>query len=210
LAFVIPTVAVAQSLKVEARQAWEWTLEERLNDRFDPAKIDEREAAANPGQVQAASVPKTHDDAIAGIAKGRQFEYRIDGRRNPELFLSFELFDGILTGLSPDASLRAKQRQFLGKSIRSLGYQDEMFWSSLESVSGNYLAIKDRVCTDKACSDARCASRHDALGAARQLFGEKEFNRILYTVVASTMRQSTATLDSGHRASLRREEMGCR
>jgi hypothetical protein len=210
VAFVIPAVAVAQSVKAEAPQAWEWTLEERLNDRLDPGKIHGRDEAANPGQVQAMSTPRTYDEAIAGIKKGRQFEYSIDGSRNPELFLSFELFDWILSGLSPDASLRAKQRLSYEKRLRSLGYDDEVFWTSLASVSGNYLAVKEEACYTQACGDARCAARHDALEAARQLFGREEFNRMLYIIVAPYSRQATATLDPNYRAALRRQETGCR
>jgi hypothetical protein len=210
LAVLVATSAAAQSAPEAERHPWEWTLEERLNDRLDPAKIRERNEAANPGQVQAASVPKTYDEAIAGIKKGRQFEYSIDGSRNPELFLSFELFDSILTGLSPDASRRAKQRQYYERRLRSLGYEDEVFWTSLASVSGNYLAVKEGACYTRACGDARCAARYDALEAARQLFGREEFNRMLYVIVAPYSQQATATLDPNYRAALLRQETGCR
>ena len=210
LVALVATSSAAQPAPKAERNPWEWTLEERLNDRLDPAKIQEREAAANPGQVQAASVSRTYGEAIAGIKKGRQFEYRIDGSRNPELFLSFELFDALLTGLSPNESIRVNHREFKRKAIRSSGYDDEKFWTSLESVSANYLGIKERVCTDKGCADSRCVARYDALEAARRLFGKEEFNHILYTVVAATIRQSSATLDPDHRQTLRREEEGCR
>jgi hypothetical protein len=206
---LVASLAMAQTAPEPERQPWEWTLEERLNDRFDPIKVQEREEAANPGQVQAASAPKTYEEAIAGIKKGRQFDYRIDGARNPELFLSFELFDALLTGLSPNDSTRAMQRRYYEKAPRSLGYGDEMFWTSLASVSGNYLAM-EKTCTTQACADAWCATRYDALEAARQLFGREAFNRMLYIVVAPYSRKATATLDPNHRAAVRRQEMGCR
>jgi hypothetical protein len=207
---LVAATAVAQPAPAENRHAWDWSLDERLNDRLDATKIHERKVADAPHQVQAASTALADDEA-ADIAKGRPLTYDIDGRRNPELFLSYELFDMILFGLATDASHRAKQQQYYRKSIRSLGYDDEMFWSSLASVSGDYLEMKNGAyCTDKACADARCATRYDALEAARQLFGREEFNRILYTVVAATMQSSWATLDVNHRAALRREEMGCR
>jgi hypothetical protein len=210
VSLLVAAAAVAQSAPAEERHAWEWTLDERLNDRFDPTKIHQRELAVASRPVRAASTSQA-DDGANRTASGRPFTYEIDGRRNPELFLPFELFDMLLFGLTPDESHRTKQRLFFRKSIHSLGYEDEMFGSSLASVSGDYLEIRNREdCNDKACSDARCTARYDALEAARQLFGEAKFNRILYTVVAPTMQQSTATLDSGHRVALQREEMGCR
>ncbi len=119
----------AQSLAEAERRPWEWTLEERLKERLDAVKIRERDAAADPRET-AGSSNKTDD--IAVVAKDRPFEYRIDGRRNPELFLSFELVDTLLTGLSHDEATRASQRQHKQKAIRSLGYDDQAFWASLE------------------------------------------------------------------------------
>ena len=201
VALLLATSAAAQ------RQPWEWTLDERLADRFNPAKVREREAAGDPRETPG-STDRVFDPA--DIAPGRPFEYRIDGRRNPELFLSFELFDSLLSGLSPQDSMRSGQRRFISKSIRSFGYDEQKFWSSLESVSAIYLGVKEKSCADKACIDARCSARYDALEAARQLFGPEEFNRFLYVVVAPNKQLALASLYKGHRESLRRQESGCR
>ncbi len=77
-------------------------------------------------------------------------------------------------------------------------------------MSANYLGARTQTCTDKACTDARCTARFEAMEAARKLFGRDEFNKLLYVVVAPTLRQSTATLDRDHLAALQREELGCR
>lgn len=211
LAFALVTLlatatAVAQSAATAERHAWDWTLDEQLNERLDAAKIQERDPRPSR-TIKTESISKDVGDS----ATAHPLVYSIDGRRNPELFLSFELFDMLLFGLASDETHRAKQRQFCGEPIRSLGYDEEMFWTSLASVSGNYLQIKnDESCADAPCAEERCKKRYDAMEAARRLFGRAALNRILYTVVAPTMQQSTATLDTNHRAALERQESGCR
>ncbi|MEA2337414.1 MAG: hypothetical protein QOE82_1421 [Thermoanaerobaculia bacterium] len=196
------TTTFAQSTRIEEQHPWDWTLEERLTDRLNVARTESTGAQ----HIKSASASRGED----GTTPRRALVYDIDGSRNPELFLSFELFDMLLSGFTPDDAHRAKQRQFYSQSIRHLGYEPEMFWTSLASVSGNYLEIGNESCSSKECADARCTGRYDALEAARRLFGRENFNRLLYVVVAPTMKQSTATLDTGHRAALQREETGCR
>ena len=192
------------------RPPWEWTLKERLDERFDPISIRERDAARLAADPRETSGSPNKTDDIAEISKDRPFEYGIDGRRNPELFLSFELFDALLTGLSPQESTRTSQRQLRQKYLRSLGYDPNVFWGSLEGLSADYLDTQTRMCTDKACADARCVARFQALEAARKLFGRDEFNRLLYLAVAPTLRHATATMDKNYRADLERQELGCR
>lgn len=200
----------AQSLSEDIRQPWQWTLEDRLKERFDPISVREREAAALAADPRETSGSPNRTDDIATISKDRQFEYRIDGRRNPELFLTFELFDSLMLGLSPDEAMRAPARQRKQKVLRSLGFDEAAFWTRLESVSLIYLETQERVCTTKECADARCAARFDAMEAARKLFGTQEFDRMLYLAVAPALKKATATLDRNHRAALQREELGCR
>ena len=210
-ALVFATLLLAAtSATEETRPPWQWTLEERFADRFNPAKIREREEAAmaaDPRETPG-SPDRVHD--LAKIGPGHQFENRIDGRRNPELFLPHELFDSLLGGLSQNSATRQSQRKFYSKSLRSLGYDEQSFWPNLESVSTGYLAVKEGECRGQQCSDTRCAARFDALQAARDLFGREEFDRLLYVMVAPRMNSALATLDRNYRENLRRQEMGCR
>ena len=148
-----------------------------------------------------------------------QIEYIVDGHRNPELFLPHELYDMLLSGLTPDESLRLKQRAFYQPFLRKLGYDDAAFWNALASINGEYLLVRfgdtqshfSSTANMQAATDARCRVRFNALEAARRLFGRAAFDRLLYTVVAPTAMKSTTTTSSGHFADdLRRAEQGCR
>src|SRR5436190_2230470 len=81
-------VSGAQTIFAESprKEIWDWTLDERLAKRFDPADV----RARNRVEVEA------HGEAARASAmsgSGREMrsvpvmEYNIDGRRNPELFL---------------------------------------------------------------------------------------------------------------------------
>ncbi|MEO6260432.1 MAG: hypothetical protein ABIP63_08775 [Thermoanaerobaculia bacterium] len=188
----------------DLRKAWDWTVEERLANRLDPAKIRDRKAdwieSTSRNRVSAAA--STRSDVSQNDSK--VVTYEIDGRRNPELFLEYELFDILLAGLAPETLTRAKQRAFYGPSIRQFGYDENAFWNSLESVVSGYLAGGSAE-TD---GEARCVERYQALQAARRLFGHR-FDQFLYLVVAPTVRSSTSTMDQNHGAALRRAEAGC-
>jgi hypothetical protein len=140
--------------------------------------------------------------------------YVIDGRRNPELFLPHELFDALLSGLSADETERANQRAFFAGAIRRFGYDDAVFWTSLESVAADYLPTKNMSCAGSRsevslCVRRRCVSRYHALETARSVFGSENFDRFLYTVIAPTMQLASASLDKNLGVSLRNAEFGC-
>jgi hypothetical protein len=142
-------------------------------------------------------------------ATGKQpLEYSIDGRRNPELFLPHELFDALLSGLTPDETLRVLQRGYYRDSIQGLDYDADTFWARLASVSGPYLAIRFK--QGNTPYQAQCEARFEALQAARRLFGRPQFERLLYTVIAPTMQKSQTTLDGNLSSRLRDAERGCR
>lgn len=194
------------------RRAWEWTVEERLADRLNPEKIRERAAAyvATLTLSQQRSIAAAaSSSAEAAPGSPQVVTYYIDGRRNPELFLTHELFDFLLSGLASDASMRAKERASYGPSIRRLKFDDEAFWASLESVSSGYLAVRDKASFSQNEGHAHCAARYEALQGARRLFGPQRFDRLLYVVVAPSVVYSTTSMDRNHGDSLRRAEMGC-
>ena len=195
---------------------WEWTIEERLAARFDPVKIREREIAYEARFPQTAGSSRRAREESIGTAGKQPLVYIIDGSRNPELFLPYELFDGLLTGLDPDETGRLRQQLYLRAWIRRLGYDDEAFWASLESVSAKYLPLRfgKNISSSSeevnASAEARCRERYDALEAARALFGRKQFDIVLYTVMAPVSQYSEGSLNDGPSVKHRRAEMGCR
>lgn len=180
------------------RRPWQWTVEERLALRFDPEHIKARRLAQQADDPRAAT-----DGSATGTAGRRVTIYGIDGARNPELFLPHELFDGLLTGFTPDLELRARQRQSFARAIRAFGYDDAEFWRRLEVVSAEYVALKYDGRADRT---ALCRARHAALQAARNTFGG--FDVFLYTVIAPSARKAvTSEVDDAAR--LRDEAVGC-
>lgn len=202
--------------RVAQKAPWEWTVEERLADRFDPAKIREREIAYEARFPQTAGSTRRTREQSAGSSGRQPVVYMIDGSRNPELYFRYELFDGLLTALVPDETQRLRQRAYLRESIRRLGYDDEAFWASLESVSAKYLPLRfgrnNALSSEEvnAIAETKCRERYDALEAAQALFGRKQFDLVLYTVMAPVKQYSEATMDDNPSARHRRAERGCR
>jgi hypothetical protein len=183
------------------KRSWEWTLEERLTERHDPSRIRERLAAYERAHAEALRRSPDPDPPPAG-----HLTYVIDGRRNPELFLSHELFDALMSGLSADSTLRTKQRGYYGRAIRAFGFDDATLWTQLESVAGPYLVA--RTSRD---SEAICPARYDALQAARALFGRERFDEFLYVVIAPSLQTAESASDPDFLMdSLRKAERGCR
>lgn len=199
-----------------AKPPWDWTIDERLSDRFNPEKIHERELAYRARYPQAAGSSDRAITESSGTSERQPFVHGIDGSRNPELFFPYELFDGLVTGLSPNESMRVKQRAYLRKSIRARGYDDEVFWDALESVSAKYLPLRfgktypAPPAEIEAAAVAKCRERYDALEAARVLFGRRRFDVLLYTVMAPVSQFSEATFDADPSAKHRRADKGCR
>ena len=190
---------------------WEWTIDERLAERLDPARIRERDEAYYAAHPQAramdtASRVRTEQSTAARPAAATVV-YRIDGSRNPELFLPTEVFDAILSGLGPDEALSARQRAYYQPAISGLGYDPDTFWAALKTLSADYLPIRFGRHT---AGETQCRQRFDALAASRAWFGQTAFDRILYAVVAPTMVFSETTLDPDPINAHRRAEMGCR
>ncbi len=215
IAVVVSLLAISASSQAQRneslskpplRSPWEWTVDERLADRLNPEQIRVRNAAYADAVSQRGSssaVTGAHSDAARNDSS--VLTYEIDGRRNPELFLTHELFDRLLIGLASDGTMRTKQRAFYGPFLRGLGYDETAFWASLESVSSGYLAVRDTATE----GDVSCVARYQALQAARRLFGQQRFDRLLYVVVAPNVQHSTSTMDRNHGEALRRAEMGC-
>ena len=187
------------------KKPWEWSLEERLTVRLDPAKIAER-------QLKAEADVHALGQQTKQAMRERADNYGIDGRQHPELLLPHELLESLLTGFMPDRDGQARWRKYLRPAIKSAGFDELLFWARLNSATSEYVAYKYRdseTSTDRG-PDFRCRSAFDALSAARQEFGQERFDRFLYQGVAPLTQVASATTESDPAAELRRVATGCR
>lgn len=197
--------ALPSSSAAQSKAAWDWTVDERLAARFDPAKIRERDeayvakySAAHP------ELRSEHDTAHTGL------RYRIDGTRNPELFLPHELFDHLLRGVASEERMRSNVRWESAAGLRGAGFDPDLFWPALESLSASYIPwIGKRGGLSRHDAYERCHARYVALEAARQRFGATQFDRMLYTVVAPQSQFVVGTSFPNPAEDLRREATGC-
>lgn len=190
----------------ERKKPWQWTLEERLALRLDPAHIKAR------ALVHAADYPQAKAVRSSDERSNRKpvTAYGIDGRRNPELFLPHELFDTLLRVYGPDKQSAARRREDYGRALSALGFDEKDFWSRLEAVSSEYIALQNSPRSpgrdDEAHRIDRCRARYSALQSARNTFGG--FDALLYMVVAPGQ-QYGVSADGDEMARLRAEAEGC-
>jgi hypothetical protein len=190
----------------QKKEPWEWTDSERVAARLDPAFIK-----ANSRQPSNSS--SLH---IATEGASSDFAFTLEGSKNPEIFLPFELFMSLMNGFDADPDSRSHNRVYFSRGIAESGYKDpDAFWRELEPLVSvhatalrDHLALyerrdradrKERDAVEKQISEHQttvCRSRFQALEAARAHFGRQTFDRLLYTVVAPGLTQSSAAPDS--------------
>jgi len=193
-----------------AKRAWQWSADERIAARLDPAFV-EKHTKRNPSDPGKAT-------------------FSIDGRQDPHVFLPFELFVFLLGGLHGDAANRDVTRAMMEDRIKSFGYADpSAFWRELETVAAPYLTLLKRnaalhVKMQTAPRPERaaiaeeiesshiplCRSRAEALAAARAHFGRETFDRFLYTVVAPQVTTGSVVPSADEARGLAYLEGGCR
>jgi hypothetical protein len=216
---VVLTLALLLSFAVHGadgpqKPPWRWTTEERLALRLDPQSIQARAA---------------HDDRLNDSPRrnGDAPRFVIDGARDPQLFLPWELFEN-LTGSLREDSLRDRQR--LSTAITKFGWKDAEFWPTLATLTAAYRtrhagllnlmqAMQEMPPAERRDAEARlesenialCGLRADALVQARAHFGEEAFQRFLYEAVApQILISSGGRADEGERRRLLYVEGGCR
>jgi hypothetical protein len=110
----------------------------------------------------------------------------------------------------PDETLRGLQRGLYGPGIRALGYNEERFWSALESISSEYLVYRFvRTSGGEEYTQARCRLQYESLQQAYAFYGREKFLRLPYTVVAPTSQHAASSSRSDIAASVRRQAGGC-
>jgi len=207
LALAVLAALCAQMSYAEEMQArkvkapWEWTDEERLAKRFDPADIQERfEDAARREDAVTAALPHLNQDKTM---------VRIYGDKNPELFLAWEVFRNFIGGplFSEDPEIRETFRLSVAEQHPDLPL-DEEFWLTVESASADFLdhlrkekaafAVANELPPEQAKAEIDaylatrndrdlCRMRTDTLERVRQAVGRVLIDRILYETTAPTM-----------------------
>lgn len=213
---VVGLIAAAASLLTASskKDAWQWTLEERIANRTNPSLA--RERIARGRRVQMQSNPN-----LATIVD------RFDGKTHPELFLPHEVFDELvqMTVASQPRTSQAA-RAALAPEVRSHGLPPD-FWERLQSITTIYVAdmqsLQDigvaarqdnapgRRRAESALEIKRqelCRSSSEALATAREVFGREKLDRFLYDVIAVHMFYAADRVPDP--ALLRKTAGGCR
>jgi hypothetical protein len=180
------------------REPWRWTDEERLAARFDPESIRERREEYQKQQRARNSNARAVSQTVNII----------DGTRNPELLLPWELFQTlVLRALSDDSPAREPNRHRYAQLAPWIAGAPD-FWSRLETAALPFTDAIERSRESgrieresgippapEEASDF-CRSRLVALEAAREAFGRERFDEFLYTTLAP----GRVTFTDGHDA----------
>jgi len=221
-AMLLLATRVAADPQIPRKKAWEWTFEERVAMRLDPDRIRAR-AAALEGEsaFKDGSVPP--ERLIVGPV-----EFTIDGHRNPELFLPWELFRR-LSGHVHEHELLPDDRQRFGKAIRDAGWDEDAFWKTLAGATAQHHRVhKERIelegrartapPVERRELEARietlnylgCAMRADAFAIVQEKLGAERLNRFLYEHVAPSISIGSRIPDGTEAWRLRWIAGGCR
>ncbi len=231
LTFISFTVAAqtappARPAVAAAKPAWAWTLDERIARRLDPALIRERTQASERDRVERDGFTPEVRASVGHLATSVRFV--VEGRRDPELLMPFELFNSILEGVGePDN--RSGTRRVYRDEIRESGWEEEFFWQTLEEATAEYWTTTDeRIAMERsartlplaerralniraeALSVSGCRLRAEALQRVRQKLGAEKFHRFLYEKVAPNVGISSDFPFGNEEWRLRYIEGGCR
>ena len=181
------------------RLPWRWTDDERIAARFDPISIAQRNGAFRGANLSSMTA--------APLGHAQRTESVIDGRRNPELFMPFELFDSLVSAVDPRPEIRDKARTYLGPGIATLDLEPSEFWKTLETHAGQY--ARHRIAPQRDNGTAICAERVQTLTRMQTAIGNDILQRVLYQVVAPTMVHVESTNFPDPAGQLRRTARGC-
>lgn len=188
------TVLTAAASPRMAEEPWRLDLESRLKRRFnDGARIERLRA-----------------DGIVSEQSSRQNV--VDGSKNPELLLPWELYEFLTsTAFYKDPSVASAWRSRYANASSHLKVDSE-FWRRLEKASAPYLdaqrqlaSLSDRMMssnrtergrtveTAAAIESRQCRNRMIALQQANVTFGAESFAEFLYVAVAPNVKISSLT-----------------
>jgi len=173
-------------------------------------------ALADAQRIATRVRPQSLHAAAAEPVPAGVYSEHVDGRRHPELFLRFELFDRLLGAFSADQKRSTNAHRLYDRRLAAFGYESvNQFWAALDWAAQPYLStVRTPVHAPRAAFTSRsgkkmvlpvaleqCRARAVALERARTLFGSADFDRVLYTVVAPQADHSfSATVNAAERA----------
>ncbi len=206
-----------------------WTLEERLEARFDPENQKQRLERAHAERASLGGQPDPN--APKPIARD---VIHISGALEPELYVPSELFTILIrSGFHVDTDRRSRFRTRVMNRAQSLGF-DESLWTALEEVSreliqhsqeaSRYLEKVNRRLSEASPAEIEavmeevgrkdieaavefelCRKGFEALSAARLRFESDRFDLLLYRAVAPQLQ----TASSATAEEIRFVEGGC-
>lgn len=206
----------AASSQPEKKPAWQWTAEERLAERFHP---DSMQARAEANAIREAKVRELFGDTQTYARASDPATDSISGDENPELFLTWELFDHLLELGFPSSGNDLTGRQIIDDRAAPAGFGADL-WNRLEKASHQFLLVRDQTNSRRLRAvpqGARssedtdlhwCRTRASAITRAKAEFGEEKFLRLLYEVAAPGM-SKTYVVTPGTKRHLRFIEGGC-
>lgn len=185
----------------EVKKPWEWSIDQRISERLEPAAITARLRAfsdAKRTKVQPLI------SRVEGISDPR---FVIDGSRNPELFMPWELLERFLIATTTPSDYREKVRETYALAIIEAGWDIREFWRAVDIAAGPFMASRSDLMFDSQPSAqpnantdsghergdvasrgrAFCAARANALDDLYRQLGEPRFDEFLYTTVAPTL-----------------------
>jgi hypothetical protein len=217
--FLVAWPAVVHAEEPAKKSAWEWSIEERIAKRLDPKSIRER-AAAEERDFQPQSMHLQ-------VHMSEPIQFTIDGRRDPELLMPFEIFGSLLTGLDSRGGDNIRN-QYRDK-IAAFGWSEEVFWKTLEDAASEHtryqtesldLQMKLQTVSPpehrklelkiEELGYKQCGARADAFQAVRRKLGAEAFDRFLYGAAAPEIGIGSALPVGDEAGRLRFVEGGCR
>jgi hypothetical protein len=184
------------------KPAWQWTVDERLAKRFDPAQMKARAAEHDAEQKALEELNRVNgSDPLFSIPPDAAPTMTIDGRKTPELFLTEELFTTLLGRAFPPGGEHMQQlRGPIERRAAALGFGRDL-WPRLEKVAaplrkleaeqkqpGDSPSTPVNIYKMDAQSVRFCRVRAQVIAAAKKEFGEEAFLRLLYEALAPEVR----------------------
>jgi hypothetical protein len=175
-----------QASAADTKQPWEWTAQERAQARRDPATRRERLRAGDQ-ERRASRITAKNLPAAVDV---------IDGKRNPELYFSTELFEYLVR--SAFGTLRDVYSHVVRQRTSDL-FRNPADWDRFSAIVTDYARVlqeEDRAANalDKkavsAIQSRKCAAEALAFREARRTFGKARFDRMLYETVPVSMSSS--------------------
>jgi len=199
------------------KPSWEWSLDERVTARLNPTNM---RARLRPSGAQALRQMPLQEGQYPTT------DY-VDGSRNPELLLPWELFNSLLArAFSQNPQTQSVYRETLETRARAAGLRPDI-WSTVESCATSFLQAKreeaelgarlpgtlglqKQALLDQIAQiqEPQCGRRAAALACARAALGTSSFNRYLYEVVAPSV-TVTSVGDKERQSHLLFAEGGC-